>query len=259
MRGLNQFVLVGAVAEVRFIEKTDDTKPRSYFLVAGVDDVFDAAGKVHAIPWYHHVSFFGTRAEFLKNVKKGQVVRVAGKLSYSEWTDNTGRPRTGVSLIGSKLDTLLSEVYQISNDSKGNPRLNHARNEVQLGGNTIVKPEVRVEPNGYTRSEYTLGVYEFYTDAGGTKQESQTIVPISAWGTQATISAKLLKGAGAYITGRLKNEKDPDLGTRMIVEALDIQLVASRHTEAKQPPNVSRLPSSVVAQDYDHDDLMVHA
>jgi single-strand DNA-binding protein len=95
-------------------------------------------------------------------------------------------------------------------DTKGQPRLKDALNEVKLIGNLTRDAELRYTPSGSAVTRFAIAVNERFRDRSGTDQEKTHYVDINVWRELAEACAELAKGDAVFVVGRLVNDSWTD-------------------------------------------------
>jgi len=92
-------------------EKKSDRAPVRFGIATGNDTRPD--GRKNPL-CFHTVTAWDRQPEVLK-IKKGDYVKVVGRLSYTKWTDKDGIERTGVEVVA-------ESVTVLPKDSQSEPR-----------------------------------------------------------------------------------------------------------------------------------------
>jgi single-strand DNA-binding protein len=111
-------------------------------------------------------------------------------------------------------------------------------------GNITADPELKFLNNGTPKTEFSVAVSHYWTDASGTKQEKTSFFDVIAWRYLAEDVARVLqKGVRVVVTGRLEQrswEDEKTGGKRSKVELIaDEVAVASKSIESfeRRRPN----------------------
>lgn len=106
-------------------------------------------------------------------------------------------------------------------------------------GNVTANPELKFLGNGTPKTEFSVAVSHYWTDASGEKQEKTSFFDVVAWRYLAEDVARVLeKGVRVVVTGRLEQrswEDEKTGGKRSKVELIaDEVAVASKSIESFQ-------------------------
>jgi single-strand DNA-binding protein len=104
-------------------------------------------------------------------------------------------------------------------------------------GNVTANPELKFLGNGTPKTEFSVAVSHYWTDASGEKQEKTSFFDVIAWRYLAEDVARVLeKGVRVIVTGRLEQrswEDEKTGGKRSKVELIaDEVAVASKSIES---------------------------
>ena len=104
-------------------------------------------------------------------------------------------------------------------------------------GNVTADPELKFLNNGTPKTEFSVAVSHYWTDASGEKQEKTSFFDVIAWRYLAEDVARVLaKGVRVVVTGRLEQRSWDDEktgGKRSKVELIaDEVAVASKSIES---------------------------
>lgn len=100
-------------------------------------------------------------------------------------------------------------------------------NKVILVGRLGKDPEMRFTPSGKAVTNFSMATSEYWSDAGGERQERTEWHKIVLWGKVAEVAAKLLsKGKQVYVEGRLQTREweDQSGGKRYTTEIVANQM-----------------------------------
>ena len=100
-------------------------------------------------------------------------------------------------------------------------------NKVILIGRLGKDPETRFTPSGKAVTNFSMATSEYWSDAGGERQERTEWHKIVLWGKVAEVAAKLLsKGKLVYVEGRLQTREweDQSGGKRYTTEIIANQM-----------------------------------
>ena len=122
-------------------------------------------------------------------------------------------------------------------------------NKVILVGRLGKDPEMRFTPSGKAVTNFSMATSEYWSDAGGERQERTEWHKIVLWGKVAEVAAKLLsKGKLVYIEGRLQSRSwDADDGSKRYtteIVANQMQILSDKGEggsySANEPPVYDR-------------------
>ena len=173
-RGLNRVFLIGALATRPDMRYTPAGLAILDLTLAGQDLLLSDNGGEREVSWYHRVRLLGRQAEMWGDLQ----VRAA----FLDPLDDRGKER--------------------AEDSRGQPRLRAALNQVFLMGNLTRDPELRYTPQGTAVARLGLAVNERRQGA----EERTHFVEVQAWRDLAEWAAELRKGDGLFVIGRLVND-----------------------------------------------------
>jgi single-strand DNA-binding protein len=88
--------------------------------------------------------------------------------------------------------------------------MNTVRNRVQLIGNLGSAPEIKTLEGGKKMAKLNIATNESYKNQKGEWIKDTTWHSVTAWGNNAEIAEKLLKGAEVAIEGKLRNNTYTD-------------------------------------------------
>ncbi|MES2513293.1 MAG: single-stranded DNA-binding protein [Bacteroidota bacterium] len=88
--------------------------------------------------------------------------------------------------------------------------MNTVRNRVQLIGNLGSAPEIKTLEGGKKMAKLNIATHESYKNQKGEWIKDTTWHNVTAWGNNADIAEKLLKGAEVAIEGKLSNNSYTD-------------------------------------------------
>ena len=145
-RGLNRVFLIGALATRPDMRYTPAGLAILDLTLAGQDLLLSDNGGEREVSWYHRVRLLGRQAEMWGDLlDQGQLVFVEGRREYRQW-EREGEKRSELQIRADFLDPLDDRGKERAEDSRGQPRLRAALNQVFLMGNLTRDPELR-----YTR------------------------------------------------------------------------------------------------------------
>ena len=201
-RGLNRVFLIGALATRPDMRYTPAGLAILDLTLAGQDLLLSDNGGEREVSWYHRVRLLGRQAEMWGDLlDQGQLVFVEGRLEYRQW-EREGEKRSELQIRADFLDPLDDRGKERAEDSRGQPRLRAALNQVFLMGNLTRDPELRYTPQGTAVARLGLAVNERRQGA----EERTHFVEVQAWRDLAEWAAELRKGDGLFVIGRLVND-----------------------------------------------------
>jgi single-strand DNA-binding protein len=208
-RGFNQVLLVGTLTKAVELRYTPGGTAIAELSLAGNDHVV-IEGETKELAWYHRVTLFGKSAEWVteKNPDIGTPIFVEGAINYRTWETPEGIKRNALDVKANRIELLTSgprtgETTVL--DSKNQPRLKHALNQITLLGNLTRDAELRHTPNQHAVTTMGLAINE--TRGKGEKAEEIThYIDLQLWRDLATSAAELKKGQAVLVQGRLVND-----------------------------------------------------
>ena len=214
-RGKVDVLLIGTPTQNPELKYTPNGTAILEISLGGDDHLIGGDGQAKMLAWYHRVAVFGAQAEQLANeVKQGDPLYVEGVLNYRSWEDDAGKKRSALDVKGLRVERLTfgpRGQHTVNLDTRGQPRLVDATNEVYLIGNLTRDAEARVTPtSGLPVTRFSVAANERYRDRAGTEQEKTHYVDVSVWRELAEGCASLKKGAAVYVKGRLVNDSWTD-------------------------------------------------
>ena len=201
--------------------------------VAGTDHVQGNDGQLRALPWYHRVTVFGDYGADLvvaDALAPGDALYVIGRLRYRSWEDGEGNRRSDVDVVADVTRLLgRPDSDHVTEDARGQLRLDGATNRVLVAGNATRDAELRTTPSGH--AVLNLGVAVNETFRG---QERTHFADVTAWRELAEANAHVAKGTGLVVVGRLVTDtwegQDGRRHFRTKIEASDLfPTVRPRH------------------------------
>ncbi|MBZ0118134.1 MAG: single-stranded DNA-binding protein [Sandaracinaceae bacterium] len=110
MKGLNKAILIGNLASQPELRMTKTGRPVLKMRLATVESFADAQGTERERTAWHTVVVWGPRGEALARIlKRGSRVGVEGRITYNQWEDRDGKPRTDVEIVAVELLLLGSD------------------------------------------------------------------------------------------------------------------------------------------------------
>ena len=216
-RSLNLLTLVGTLVQDPETIALGDDNSVTRFTISGTEHVIGDDGKEHHPGWYHQVSVFGRYGTWLaERLMAGSVVFVRGRLNYRTWETAEKERRHALGVIGEHVELLEygpRGEEPISKDSKDQPRLKLARNEVLVSGNLTRDAESTTTAGGRSRTSFTLAFNHDYRRRDGTQVTQPNYVTVICWNELAQAAAVLKKGARVIALGRLTNDSWTDSAT----------------------------------------------
>lgn len=208
-RGFNQVILVGTLTKAIELRYTPGGTAVAELSLAGNDHI-TIENEIRELAWYHRVTLFGKSAEWVteKNPDIGTPVFVEGSINYRAWETPEGFKRNALDVKANRIE-LLTFGTRVGDstvlDSKHQPRLKQALNQVTLIGNLTRDAELRYTPNHHAVTTMGLAVNE--TRGKGEKAEEIThYIDLQAWRDLAEGATGLKKGQAVFVQGRLVND-----------------------------------------------------
>jgi single-strand DNA-binding protein len=208
-RGFNLVWLVGTLTKAVELRYTPSGTAIGELNLAGNDHVF-TDGKDKELAWYNRATLFGKPAEWLaeRNPAIGTPILVEGGINYRSWKTPEGIRKSALDVKANRVALLTfgartGETTVL--DSKQQPRLKNAFNEVILIGNLTRDADLRYTPSGHAVT--TTGLVVSETRGKGEKaQEITHFIDLQLWRDLAEASAELKKGQAVFVRGRLVND-----------------------------------------------------
>jgi single-strand DNA-binding protein len=85
----------------RDAEKKSEKAPVKFSIATGNDSKSDGSGKNPLL--FHSITAWTNQFPEAVNIKKGELVRVTGRLNYQKWTGKDGVERTGTEIVASSI------------------------------------------------------------------------------------------------------------------------------------------------------------
>jgi single-strand DNA-binding protein len=211
-RGINSFILVGAMVREPELRYTPNGAAVLGFTVAGDSTITDSTGEVRAVAWYHRAEYISKNAETLADsLKAGTGVLLEGKLEYQAWENDQGEKRNRVVLRVSQLEILReSQSERLTADKIGGYRLIEGVNRAVVSGNLTRDAVLRHTGNGTPVTSLTVACNESWKDASGQWRDKAHYLEVVLWGSLAENAATLQKGAPVFVLGRLESDSWTD-------------------------------------------------
>jgi len=95
MRTINKVEIQGYVG--RDAEQKSEKAPFKFSVATGNDNKPDGSGKYPLV--FHTVTAWPQQFPEAKDIRKGDPIRVLGRLHYTRWTDRDGAKRAGVEIV----------------------------------------------------------------------------------------------------------------------------------------------------------------
>jgi single-strand DNA-binding protein len=241
-RGFNQVLLVGTLTKAVELRYTSGGTAIAELSLAGNDHV-TIENEVKELAWYHRVTLFGKSAEWVteKNPDIGTPVFVEGSINYRAWETPEGIKRNALDVKANRIELLtfgarIGETTVL--DSKNQPRLKNALNQVTLIGNLTRDAELRNTPNHHAVTTMGLAINE--TRGKGDKAEEIThYIDLQLWRDLAESAAELKKGQAMFVQGRLVNDSwTNDDNEKRYVTRLEVswlEVLAKAPIDAERP------------------------
>ncbi|MFN3265872.1 MAG: single-stranded DNA-binding protein [Deinococcales bacterium] len=211
-RGINSFILVGAMVREPELRYTPNGAAVLSFTVAGDSTITDSTGEVCNVAWYHRAEYISKDAETLVNsLKAGTGVLLEGKLEYQTWQNDRGERRSRVVLRVSHLEVLReSHAERLVVDRAGGCRLIESVNRAVISGNLTRNAVLRHTSSGTPVTSLSVAVGESWKDANGQWHDKTHFLEVVLWGSSAENAATLQKGAPVFVLGRLESNSWTD-------------------------------------------------
>ncbi|WP_038048898.1 single-stranded DNA-binding protein [Thermus caliditerrae] len=204
-RGLNRVFLIGTLTAQPDMKYTAGGMAILDLNLAGQDVLVDEMGQEREIPWYHRVRLLGRQAEMWGDaLRQGQLLFVEGRLEYRQW-EREGEKRSEVQVRADFVDPLAERGRETLADTRGQPRLRRALNQVILMGNLTRDPDLRYTPQGTAVVRLGLAVNERRRGQGA-EEEKTHFIEVQAWRDLAEWAGELKRGDGLLVIGRLVND-----------------------------------------------------
>jgi single-strand DNA-binding protein len=207
-RGINSFVLVGAMVREPELRYTPNGAAVLGFTVAGDSTITDSTGEVRNVAWYHRAEYISKNAENLaESLKAGTGVLLEGKLEYQAWENDQGEKRHRVVLRVSQLEVLReSHTERLTADKTGGYRLMEGVNRSVISGNLTRDAVLRHTNSGTPVTSLSVAVNESWKDAHGQWRDKAHYLDVVLWGSLAESAALLQKGSPVFVLGRLESD-----------------------------------------------------
>jgi single-strand DNA-binding protein len=211
-RGINSFILVGAMVREPELRYTPNGAAVLSFTVAGDSTITDSTGEVRNLAWYHRAEYISKNAESLADsLKAGTGVLLEGKLEYQAWENDQGEKRQRVVLRVSQLEVLReSHTERLTADKIGGYRLMEGVNRCVISGNLTRDAVLRHTSGGTPVTSLSVAVNESWKDASGQWREKAHYLDVVLWGSLAESAATLQKGTPVFVLGRLESDSWTD-------------------------------------------------
>lgn len=231
MRGYNSIKLSGSVisSELKY------TPGGLAILNLQLGGIQNFAGK--DLPFYQRVNVFGKYAEaIMDDMTTGTPLFVVGRLNFRQWEQN-GEKRYAVEVTAERVVTLTGG--ETNPDSRGQPRLVGALNEVTLVGNLTRDGDLKYASSGTAIGRSSVAVNETYRDSQGNNQERVGFYNLEAWEALGERLGAAHKSSPVVAVGRLKNssyEKDGRKVYTTSVELSEFHIAAIPNGVATRAP-----------------------
>jgi single-strand DNA-binding protein len=211
-RGINSFILVGAMVREPELRYTPNGAAVLGFTVAGDSTITDSTGEVRNVAWYHRAEYISKNAEALADsLKAGTGVLLEGKLEYQAWENDQGEKRNRVVLRVSTLEVLReSHTERLTADKIGGYRLMEGVNRSVISGNLTRDAVLRHTSSGTPVTSLSVAVGESWKDANGQWRDKAHFLDVTLWGSLAESAATLQKGTPVFVLGRLESDSWTD-------------------------------------------------
>ena len=143
MTGLNKVMLIGRVGKDPDIFTFDNGNKKLSLVLATNESYKDKSGNWIELTEWHNIAGYGYLAD--KNIVKGDLVYVEGKIKTRKWQDKDGNDRYTTEIVAEKINLLVKAGYQqnsdSSNQSKPEETVDKEGLKEGLPGNDNDKPE----------------------------------------------------------------------------------------------------------------------
>jgi single-strand DNA-binding protein len=237
--GLNSLLLIGTLVrepDLRYTPKGDAVLRLD---LGGDEHARDEDGAPRTRPWYQRATVFGAQAERVADhLRVGTPVWLEGHLEQARWTDDDGRTRSRLDVIGTRIERVdvggRDPEDPVAFDARDQPRLRDAVNHVRVLGNLARDADLTRPSDGPERVALVVAVQDRAPRGG---EAPVHYVDVRAWRDVALAAGELAKGDAAFVEGRLVNDAWTD--------ASGEKRYATR-VEAVRIETVQRLPRSAM-------------
>lgn len=249
--GLNHALLIGTLVREPDLRYTPAGLAVLRLDLGGDDHLHDEDGTLRARPWYQRATVFGVQAErVVDHLRTGTPLWLEGRLEQRSWQGDDGETRRALDVVGRRVEVLglgprdPDDAFAV--DARDQPRLRDAVNVVRLIGNLVRDVELRRTEQGHALARLSLAVRDAPRDGSRDARADEApvhFVDVRAWRETAQGADGMVKGAPAYVEGRLVTDAWTDAegqrrwATR--VEARRIEAIErlSRPRDAAPPPS----------------------
>lgn len=122
MRGVNKVMLIGRVGMDPELRKMDNSRSKLNLRLATTESYKNPSGEWQDITDWHTIVMWGPMAERgEKDIKKGNLIYVEGKIRTRSWEDKEGHKRYATEVISEYYQNLSPrEHYNRENNSSNN-------------------------------------------------------------------------------------------------------------------------------------------
>jgi single-stranded DNA-binding protein len=99
VKTVNRVEIEGYVG--RDAEQKTEKAPVKFSVATGNESKPDGSGKYPLV--FHNITAWTNQFPDAINIKKGEFVRLTGRLNYTKWTGKDGTPRTGVEIVATSI------------------------------------------------------------------------------------------------------------------------------------------------------------
>jgi single-strand DNA-binding protein len=211
---MNQVRLVGTLANKPALRYTPAGLAVLDITLAGDDRIVDNDGVLRQIPWYHRVTLFGAAAERYEHAAVSTALLIEGRLDFRSWENEAGDKRNWLGIVGLRVEIVdISDrgLDAVTTDSKGQPRLADAINEVTIIGNLTRDADTTTTTNGNVVVGFGVALNERFRAQGAAADTARThYVEVRAWNDVGSRHTSIKKGTAVWIGGRLVTENWED-------------------------------------------------
>lgn len=118
MRGVNKVLLIGRVGTDPELRKMENSRSKLNLRIATTESYKNPNGEWHDITDWHTIVMWGPMAERgEKDIKKGNLIYVEGKIRTRSWEDKDGNKRYATEVISEYYQNLSPKEYAQKDNS----------------------------------------------------------------------------------------------------------------------------------------------
>ena len=121
MKTVNHVEIVGFLG--RDAEQKSEKAPIKFSVATGNGDKPDGSGKHPLV--FHNITAWPNQFPEALDIKKGDPVRVTGRLNYVRWTGRDGVERNGVEIVATSITTKPASWAEAAHSRPWNQRPGH--------------------------------------------------------------------------------------------------------------------------------------